>query len=135
VLNKAAEELENSNQPMIAGYARQLAGGVQSVSTTLRARGVEDLFGMVGDFARKQPAMFIGAAALLGFAASRFLLASAKRQQTAPMPSSGNDIYRPNTYGSSGSGSTGTGSGTSSASSGTSGSSYGTGSTYNGGRV
>jgi hypothetical protein len=31
------------------------------------------------DFGRRQPAMFLGAAALLGFAASRFLMASATR--------------------------------------------------------
>jgi len=78
VLNKAADELENSNQPMIAGYARQLAGGVQSISTTVRDKGIEELFGMVGDFARRQPALFIGGAALLGFVASRFAVSSAR---------------------------------------------------------
>jgi hypothetical protein len=78
VLNKAADDLENSNQPMMAGYARQLAGGVQSVSSTVRDKGVEELFGMVGDFARRQPALFIGGAALLGFAISRFAASSAR---------------------------------------------------------
>jgi len=78
VLNKAADELEGSNQAMFAGYARQLAGGVQTVSTTLREKGVDELFTLVGDFARKQPALFIGGAALLGFAASRLAVASAK---------------------------------------------------------
>jgi hypothetical protein len=83
VLNKAADELESSNQAMFAGYARQLAGGVQSVSSTLRDKGVDELFSMVGDFARKQPAVFIGGAALLGFIASRFAVASAKTGQSA----------------------------------------------------
>lgn len=78
VLNRAADELETNNQAMFAGYARQLASGVESVSTTLRDKGVDELFGMVGQFARRQPAVFIGGAALLGFIASRFAVASAK---------------------------------------------------------
>ena len=54
-----------------------------------RDKGVDELFGLVGDFARKQPAMFIGGAALLGFAASRFAVASAKSAQSGIGPQLG----------------------------------------------
>jgi hypothetical protein len=40
---------------------------------------------MVQDFGRRQPAAFMGAMALMGFAASRFLMASAQRQAPASL--------------------------------------------------
>jgi hypothetical protein len=41
---------------------------------------------MAQDFGRKQPAAFIGAAALLGFVASRFVMASANRPTSEQEP-------------------------------------------------
>jgi hypothetical protein len=49
------------------------------MSTALRERGVDELMQSVQHFARTQPAAFLGAAALAGFAASRFAKASASR--------------------------------------------------------
>jgi hypothetical protein len=77
-LNKAADELDGSEQAQFAGYARQLAGGVNSFSTAVREKGVDELLGMVGSFAKSNTAAFIGGAALLGFAASRFAMAGIK---------------------------------------------------------
>jgi hypothetical protein len=77
-LNKAADELEDSEQPQFAGYARQIAGGVNSFSSAIRDKGVDELLGMVSRFARSNTAAFIGGAALLGFAASRFAMAGIK---------------------------------------------------------
>lgn len=77
-LNKAAEELDGSEQQQFAGYARQLAGGVNQVSSALREKGVDELLGLVGNFAKSNTAAFIGGAALLGFAASRFAMAGLK---------------------------------------------------------
>lgn len=82
-LSKAADELENNDQRQIAGYARDLAGGLERFSTTLRDKGIDELTRSVGGFARQQPAVFLGAAALLGFAASRFAMS------TAPKPAAG----------------------------------------------
>ena len=55
----------------------------------MRNRDVDDLIAMAEDFGRRQPVAFMGAAALAGFLASRFLLASAKRRNTQAMAQSG----------------------------------------------
>lgn len=82
-INRAAEDLEHHGQPMLASYARHLGQGVEQASHTVHEKQVEDLIGMVGDFARRQPAMFIGGAALLGFLASRFAKSSAQHVHNA----------------------------------------------------
>jgi hypothetical protein len=84
-VSKVASELENNDQTT-AGYARSIADGVQKFSETMRTSNVDDLMAMAQDLGRKQPAAFIGAAAIAGFAASRFLLASAKRHQSTGTP-------------------------------------------------
>ena len=78
-IDRAASELETNNGPS-AQYARLIADNAQKLSATIRDNNVDDLLGMAQDFGRKQPALFVGAAALLGFAASRFVMASAKRR-------------------------------------------------------
>lgn len=78
-LGKAAAELEQSDQGTMARYARDVAHGIDDMSTALRERGVDELMQTVQDFARRQPAAFLGAAALAGFAAGRFAKASARR--------------------------------------------------------
>jgi hypothetical protein len=89
-LTKAADDLESGEQPQLAGYARQIAGGVNQVSSALRDKGVDELLGMVGGFARTNTAAFVGAAALLGFAASRFAMAGVK---TAAGSAGGSEAY------------------------------------------
>src|SRR5690606_7775106 len=66
-------------QGMIASYARDAARGISGMSSAVRDRGVDDLMQNVQQFARTQPAAFLGVAALAGFAASRFAKASAHR--------------------------------------------------------
>jgi ElaB/YqjD/DUF883 family membrane-anchored ribosome-binding protein len=77
-MEKVADELE-ANNGSSAHYARLIANNADRVSTTIRQNDVDALLNMAQDFGRKQPAAFVGVAALLGFAASRFLLASANR--------------------------------------------------------
>jgi hypothetical protein len=88
-VNRVAGELE-ANDASTASYARTLADTVNSFSDTLKNKDVDELFGLVEDFGRKQPIAFMGAAALMGFAASRFVMASAKRRQ---MPATTQDQY------------------------------------------
>lgn len=78
-MNKVAGELEGNNASS-ASYARMIADGASRISDNIKNNDVDSIMHMAQDFGRKQPAAFIGAAALLGFAASRFLLASAKRE-------------------------------------------------------
>lgn len=77
---RVADDLESEGAPG-ASYVRMVADNAQKLSGTIRDSNVDDLLGMAEDFGRKQPVAFLGAAALLGFTASRFLTASAKRRQ------------------------------------------------------
>jgi hypothetical protein len=86
-MERAASDLEASNGAS-AHYARMIANNAEKLSSTIRDNNVDDLLGMAQEFGRKQPALFIGAAALLGFAASRFVMASAKRREEEAMPAS-----------------------------------------------
>ncbi|SDB58748.1 hypothetical protein [Bauldia litoralis] len=84
-LKDVAGDLDNRDEPAVAGYARDLAKGIGRVSDTIKDRDVGDLMAMAEDFGRKQPAAFLGLAALAGFASGRFALASAaKRERDTP---------------------------------------------------
>jgi len=93
-LQKVAGELEGNGEAS-AQYVRMVADGAEKLTGTLRDNSVDDILSIAQDFGRRQPAAFLGLAALLGFAASRFVSASAHRQQPdATMPSS----TEPNSY-------------------------------------
>lgn len=81
-ISKVADELDQSEQKTIARYARDLASGISNVGKTVEDRDVDDLMHLAQDFGRKQPLAFLGAAALAGFVASRFALASSHRAET-----------------------------------------------------
>lgn len=78
-VSKVADELRNEQSPT-AGYASSIAGGMRRLSDNMRDRDLDELVAMAQDFGRRQPATFMGAAALAGFAASRFLFASSRRR-------------------------------------------------------
>jgi hypothetical protein len=81
-LQKVAGELETKGEPG-GRYVRMLADGADKLTSTVRDNDVDQIIGIAQDFGRKQPAAFMGAAALLGFVASRFVLASASRKPDA----------------------------------------------------
>lgn len=83
-INKVASELDQTDQAVISRYARDLAGGIAHISGTVRDHDADELMGMAQEFGRKQPIAFLGAAALAGFVASRFALASAHRRDSTP---------------------------------------------------
>jgi hypothetical protein len=53
------------------------------MTRSVNEKGVDELMGTVAQFAKSQPAAFLGAAALLGFVSSRFAMSTAKPQ---PLP-------------------------------------------------
>lgn len=77
-VSRVADELR-SEQASTAGYASSIASGMRRLSEDMREKDVDELIGMAQDFGRRQPATFMGAAALAGFVASRFLFASSRR--------------------------------------------------------
>ena len=80
-MGRVASDLE-SNNGASAQYARMIADNAQKLSSSIHDNSVDELMSMAQDFGRRQPVAFLGAAALLGFAASRFLFASAQRPVT-----------------------------------------------------
>lgn len=78
-VDRMGSDLDSHDQSFAGRYVHDLAHGLESLSNSARTSSVEEIIGNVEDFGRRQPAAFIGAAALLGFAASRFLNASRNR--------------------------------------------------------
>lgn len=87
-IEKVAGELEGSDASS-AGYVRMVADGAKKLSSTIKDNDVDSILHMAQDFGRQKPVAFMGAAALLGFAASRFVLASASRKPVPEAPSAG----------------------------------------------
>jgi len=87
-IEKVAGELEG-NDASSAGYARMVADGAKKLSSTIKDNDVDSILHMAQDFGREKPVAFMGAAALLGFAASRFVLASASRKPASTTQSTG----------------------------------------------
>ena len=81
-LDSVAEGVERV-LPQAAPYVREAVSSVQGASETLRESSIDDLIAIVGDFGRRQPAAFLGACAIGGFALARFLKSSADRRRDA----------------------------------------------------
>lgn len=78
-INRAADSLDDE-MPMVANFARKAAGEIEHLADSVKDRELADLVGVVHDYARRQPAIFLGATALAGFLAVRFLSASADKR-------------------------------------------------------
>ena len=74
--DSVGKSLEDTGQPAIAGYSRCLGSGVDRAASYLRRADIEEIAHDAQDFARKNPALIIGAAFLLGVALGRFFKSS-----------------------------------------------------------
>lgn len=81
-LRETSGSLRGNQQESIAGYVEQAASQVDRLSDYLNNRSVTDLFEEAQDFARREPALFLGGAFLLGIAGSRFMKASEHHQRS-----------------------------------------------------
>lgn len=80
-LRRAADDVrDGSPQGTVFSY---LADNLAEVADSVKGQDVSDMVGTCNDFARRNPLAFLGGAALLGFAATRFMKAS-DRPATAP---------------------------------------------------
>ena len=68
----AADDLDQS-APQLGELAREAARRVDAFAGRVREKNVEELFEDASEFARRQPAVVFGAAAVLGFALFRML--------------------------------------------------------------
>jgi len=76
----AADELSRE-LPQAAGYIHSVADRLESASSALRERSLEDLMSSLNHFARRQPAAAFAGSVLAGFALSRFLKSSAAQPE------------------------------------------------------
>ncbi len=75
-VHEAAGSLEQQVGPQVAQYAHRAADALDNLSASLRNKSVDQLVDDATNYARRSPAIAIGAAVALGFALSRFLKAS-----------------------------------------------------------
>lgn len=61
--------------PQLAQMVRRAAGSAETFSHDIRDKSVNELVGVTQDFARSQPALFVGAAATAGFLLARLIKA------------------------------------------------------------
>ena len=78
VFRNAGNELRSENEAL-AQYVDMASDQLRRFAETIRQRGVSDMMDDVNQFARRNPAIFIGGAFLIGVGLARFLKASADR--------------------------------------------------------
>jgi gas vesicle protein len=74
-LLSSSQQLRENNQDGAGRAMERAAEGVERFASYLQQTNVDDVVGQVQEFARRQPAAFIGGAFALGFIASRFIKA------------------------------------------------------------
>ena len=78
----AACELE-SQMPRFANYIHDAGNRIEGAASNLRESNLEEMLDGFNDFAKQQPALVFGAAALAGFALARFLKSSGSTMITS----------------------------------------------------
>jgi hypothetical protein len=74
---RAADDL-GPNSPLISGLLRDASVWIDEFSRTLHAKSVDELVETASRYARRQPAMLFGAAAVAGFSLFRLLKAGSE---------------------------------------------------------
>lgn len=80
-MRQTGRHLRQDNQDNVAQWVDQAAGELEGFSSSLRQKDVEDLIGDAQNFARRQPALFLGGAFMLGLFAARFLRSTPPQYQ------------------------------------------------------
>jgi HD-GYP domain-containing protein (c-di-GMP phosphodiesterase class II) len=91
-IREAAHAFE-SDAPFAARGINSAAEYVEDAAEKIRNGGFRDLVDSASDFAKRQPAAFLGISVLAGFAAVRFLKASPERGASSrPRDAKGNEM-------------------------------------------
>lgn len=78
-LRQTSQQLRDQNQTGVTQYLDMAADQVEQFSGYLQSRDVGQIIDQVEDIARRQPALFLGAAFALGVVGARFLKSSSPR--------------------------------------------------------
>jgi ElaB/YqjD/DUF883 family membrane-anchored ribosome-binding protein len=79
VMRDAASKFEEKQEEGVGDYVRKAADYVESLSSTLNERDLEDLLQQGERMLRERPALSLGVTAGAGFVIGRFLRASSQR--------------------------------------------------------
>jgi len=82
-LRETGQQLRKQGQGPVAEYADKAADQVERFAGYLRENDVDYLLNDARGFARRNPAVFLGSAAALGFLATRFLKSSSEEGASA----------------------------------------------------
>lgn len=93
VFHKMADEFKNQDQTYFAQYANDLAKGTDALSRRLHEKNLQDLYGDMQRYARRQPAAVMGGAIAIGFLLSRFLKSSQRNNDQSQQRSSDSYPY------------------------------------------
>lgn len=97
-VRKAADELGAHDESAAAQFVREAAGGLETLSGSLREKSVGDLVDSVSRFGRSNPTAFLGGALLAGVALGRFAQASGGRHHGASGAAGGQASASGGTY-------------------------------------
>ena len=67
--------------PIVSQYANQAAESLEQFAHSLESQDLQSLLAAVNDFARRQPALFLGASVAVGFVIARFLRSKSPQSQ------------------------------------------------------
>jgi hypothetical protein len=80
-LERTRTQFIENDEPTLAELVNRLSGTVGNLATRLREGTLDELVDDTRSFARRNPALFIAAGVVAGFALSRFVKASAQRSR------------------------------------------------------
>jgi len=84
VVRRSTQQLRDQQHDTVAQYIEQAADQLERLSTRLKEKNVSELLNDAQRLARRQPALFIGGAFVLGLLGARFLKSSSDRESGAP---------------------------------------------------
>jgi hypothetical protein len=79
-LRFSSQQLREQNQGGVSRYTERAADQVERLSNYLQSADATEIVDRVEDFARRQPALFLGGAFTLGLLGARFLKSSRRRE-------------------------------------------------------
>jgi hypothetical protein len=82
-IRMTGDHLRDSGQDRVAHYAQQASDKVKRLSESIRDAEPRDVLRRVENVARREPALFLGGAFLLGLIGARFLKSSERSPDTA----------------------------------------------------
>src|SRR5947208_1006616 len=82
-VRQSTQQLRDQQHDTIAQYVDEAAAQLERFSNTLREKNVSELFDEAQQFARRNPALFIGGAFALGLLSARFFKSSRDRSGNA----------------------------------------------------